>query len=1573
MNLQVIKNRIKKILAYTITSVLFLVIAAFLALQIPPVQNSLIAFYLKDFSHVTGFTSSIRSFRMLWFDRLELRGVHIYDPQGNSMITAREVMINFRLLQLINSPDVNIDGIYLDSAHVFLTKIDESDSSRDLNINVFIDRINKSFAASAKSEGSPGRTPRVNIGEATLNQSQFTYIDQDRDSIRSGFNYNQFSLAVNEGQIGGFVLLGDTTQFQVRTLIAEDLATNFKVKQLSTFFRISQLGMEFTDLDLHAGESIVTDSIVFRYDSLDDLSDFFEKVKVQARLRKTTLYPKDLAVFLPEAGQLKEPLEVEGNFSGRISKFKLNQMDVKTGNSHLAGSLEMDGLPNINETFIVLNLRDSQLDPEDLSFVLNKYTLERLRPMGRLNMHGQFLGYPTDFVANGVFSGRLGSIRSDINFKVNEEDFDRSEYSGTISLGNVDLGTYLNDTAMYQRVTLSGKVTGAGLTKTTADFLLNGTIKSIGINGYNYTNIRTDARFATGLVRGLVEIDDPNLQFRARGSVDLRDGRNQIKVQARLDTAYLHNLKLTRDTIFISTRLNADFTGLTLDSLKGIANFSDVLVQYNRQQLKLDTIHLEARKEVDHRSLKIESSLADAEVSGNYNYSNLSYDIETLLNEITLNIRNDQQAIRAYYRQKTYKPASYEASINLRLKDIRPLVNLMKLDLKLSADTRVEGKFTSGYTTIFNAYTRFDSLQYDGKLFVNSEVELTASKIADSTSVLAMATVNSEHQEFNKNLKTKNLLAEGIWNKSHIDFGLDADQDGQNNYVRLKGAVDFMRDSTMISMAPSVLKLLEREWNFAADNHIAVQGSDWGFHNLALVNAEQSVAVNGHISEDPYQVLSLNVNKLDLSLFNVLSTLKFGGVMDARIDMSDYYRRPTIGNDLHLKDLTVNDFLIGDITGRNAWDTVASRFNFNVMIDRSEKRIVSLNGFYTPSETESPLNIAARLEKANLSIVEPFLAEFFSQIGGTISGDFRITGQLEAPAVNGEGSVSDGQIMINYLKTMYRFTGNIGMTTSSIYFKDIELTDILRNKGHLHGAITHRNFSNMAIDLDASFHNLQLLNTTVKDNSLFYGQAYGSGNLSFKGPLSNMLIAATARTEKNTRIYIPLSGTSSVDKKEFINFVNLRDTSVIRKIEKGVKTNRVNLTGITLDLNIDATPDAYCEIIFDQKAGDIIRGRGNGDLKLQLDTKGEFNMFGPFEFTQGWYNFTLYDIINKEFEIQKGSRITWYGDPYGATMDIKASYNQQASLAPIILDTNLGDVPQLKRKYPVQVLLTLDGPMMAPNIGFDIVAKDLPKNIQTETRTINLDLEFAAFKNKLDEQELKRQVFSLIILRRFSPPESFDTSGSVVNSVSELLSNQLSYWMSQVDQNLVIDVDLGMMDQEAFNTFQLRFSYTFLGGRLRVTGDGTYNNTNTAGTPTPQQNPSSIAGDWTIDYMLTADGKLRVKAYSRTSVNPLLSSVNSQNTITTGASIMHTQSFNEIKDLWRSSREKRKAEEDAARKKAMQERQEEEKLQEKEKEELKKADEEKENTAQNQEPDTTPVKMNTDAYTDKRHEDDDAP
>jgi hypothetical protein len=272
--------------------------------------------------------------------------------------------------------------------------------------------------------------------------------------------------------------------------------------------------MEFVGLDLHAGESVITDTILFKFQGLRALNEFVENVGIHANLINTTIYPSDLEFFAPGVERIEQPLNLQGVFNGRINKFKFTKMKIDVGKTHLAGSIDMDGLPNINETFMIINLRKSKVDPNDLAFLFNENTFKRLLPMGRMELDGQFLGYPNDFVANGKFLRYSGEITSDINFKVNEKDFDRSMYSGHLSLSNFDLGKYLNDSTTFQKISMDGQVIGSGLTQHTADFRLDGHVYSVGFKGYNYRNIITNARLTAEQFNGSIDIDDPNLQIK---------------------------------------------------------------------------------------------------------------------------------------------------------------------------------------------------------------------------------------------------------------------------------------------------------------------------------------------------------------------------------------------------------------------------------------------------------------------------------------------------------------------------------------------------------------------------------------------------------------------------------------------------------------------------------------------------------------------------------------------------------------------------------------------------------------------------------------------------------------------------------------------------------------------------------------------------------------------------------------------------------------------------------------------------------------------------------------------------
>jgi hypothetical protein len=832
---------------------------------------------------------------------------------------------------------------------------------------------------------------------------------------------------------------------------------------------------------------------------------------------------------------------------------------------------------------------------------------------------------------------------------------------------------------------------------------------------------------------------------------------------------------------------------------------------------------------------------------------------------------------------------------------------LGNLDLYVSPGTQLLGNFSHSEVSSLSFTSKLDTIIYKGKNFLTNNVEFKGTKSQDSLQLNAALTVRSASQYFSSSFKTKNVLATAKWERDHIGFTVDVDQDGNDNILRLKSELDFLRDSIRIRILPTQLRIFDENWAFNQENYTLMKGLEWNIHRLRVTKGNESAMIEGFVSEDPDRAVTLRIDSLHLDILNSLLQEKISGVVNGNVEAKDLYHNPFVQNKLTVKNLTVDDFLVGDVSGLNQWNRERKRFDLNLSLERNDKKTVEMEGFYDPS-LASPLAVNAKLQNTNIKIIEPFMRGIFSNMDGSLTGNYTITGTFLEPIIAGDGKIQSAQLTIDYLKTTYYVTGSLGFSPTQIIFKDFTLTDELKNKGTLEGFLAHRNYHEFRINLDARFKNFQLLNTSAKDNNLFYGQAFGSGNLNMLGPLRNLKISATARSEKGTRIFIPLNGsTDNTSKKDFITFVNFADTIKLKKDAQKIK-NKDEPTGITMDMNLDITPDAYAEIIFDIKSGDIIRGYGNGDLRLQIDTKGDFTMFGAYEFERGNYNFTLYDIINKEFSINKGSRITWFGDPYEALLAINASYKQLVSFGPTISSTDPTVINsiQMRRKYAAEVLLKLDGAMMSPQISFDILAKDLPNQVPMDQGkpAVALNQEFKQFRAKLDEQELKRQVFSLIMLRRFSPPDAFATGGgsTLYSSVSELLSNQLSYWLTQVDQNLEVNFDLGNFDQEAFNTFQLRLSYSFLNGRLRVTRDGVFNN---------QYNRSEVAnmlGDWTVDYLLTPDGKFKVKMYNRTNINQLTSSISSQTAITTGFSLMNTQSFNNWKDLLNAARNRRKRE-----------------------------------------------------------------
>ncbi|MBX2974350.1 MAG: translocation/assembly module TamB domain-containing protein, partial [Flavobacteriales bacterium] len=326
----------------------------------------------------------------------------------------------------------------------------------------------------------------------------------------------------------------------------------------------------------------------------------------------------------------------------------------------------------------------------------------------------------------------------------------------------------------------------------------------------------------------------------------------------------------------------------------------------------------------------------------------------------------------------------------------------------------------------------------------------------------------------------------------------------------------------------------------------------------------------------------------------------------------------------------------------------------------------------------------------------------------------------------------------------------------------------------------------------------------------------------------------------------------------------------------------VDLSGISLDLKTRVTPDARFELIFDPTIGDIMAGRGRGDIEMTVSQTGEFRMRGQVEVTEGDYLFTLRNVVNKKFEVVPGGRITWYGDPLDAQLDLQAQYRVRAPLYDIMFEKN----DAYKKRVPVDVVMQLRDKLMNPEIGFDVRMPTVDDNIRTQVNSV-----------MSTEQERNRQVFALIVLNRFVQPQGLASNGApgaggnvMGTTGSELLSNQVSNWLSKLSDDFDLGVNYRPGNNITQDEMEVAMSTQLFNERLLLSTN--------VGVSYGAQSTSNnnLIGDFQLEYLLTPEGRLRAKAFSVSNDRNLNRS--DQAPTTQGVGVAYREEFSTLGELW---------------------------------------------------------------------------
>lgn len=1353
--------------------------------------------------------------------------------------------------------------------------------------------------------------------EAAITHSIFAYDNLNQPSATQGMDFAHILFSGINFKTRSAAILRDSIGVDVRTLTASE-RSGFSIKGLTAIVKATGQEVSLSKLKLETTNSSINNYLAVTFHEYEDFNDFINKVTLKADLDKAYISLKDLNYFAKGklAPLAHNKIFITGHVKGRINDLQGKGIALSIGrNTTLKGDFYTSGLPDVNETF--LNLRISQ-------FTTSADDIRRIYPsapfpanfntLGNISFTGNFDGFLTDFVTQGRLYTDIGSASSDINFKYNPK-LKTGSYSGDLALTNFDLGKWFGQQPLLGKISLKTTIVGNGIKLETINAKLNGEISSLTVKGYEYQDLKVNGLIKGKFFNGELTSHDRNLDMDFRGLVDLTEKLPRYNFTADIRNISLRDLNITRDTLNIRGLLTANFIGKKPDDMIGLIVGQDIFVQHRSDSVLVHSLTLTSTVNADQsKKITLLSDNAEGEMLGHFTFSGMSRAVSRYLN---------------YTFTKDYPDTTYvypqQFTFNFRFYDSSAITRVIDPKFRMIRNSVISGEFNT-YKEVLNIKASIPEVVYDKYALKRFDLDLTSHEgkinmrttadnfyIGDSLVVdTLIARLNKENEEFRFDL----LAADGKgFNKADI-----------TSYIRpVKGGVE-------IRMDPSAVYLGGNKWSFLPDNLLSIHGKKivTSPSGLVFVNGAQSVRLDSYLKGDSSTSINLTLKDAALADFLNIFSRKVKDItatVNGTVKVEDVFSRPAIVANVEARDLTMKDINIGTLRINSALDNINQRVNVTGGIE-GEKNDIALTGFFDIQRQN--LNMGLDIRSLNLNFLNhPLFVKYVKEVSGTASAHIGLTGPVNALIAKGSLHLNDARVKVSYLNTYYTLKDeDIELGDGYFDIGTLTVIDRFNNTAIGSGRIYHDHFKKFTLDLHVTTQRAEFLNTTVKDQPVFYGQIMAAGNVDFTGTIPYVNINAYGcTTQKGTYVHIPVNNSYETNRYNFYRFIKPGQLDTMLRARRSRQPTGVNFT-----VSVDVTPDAQVDVILDPVAGDILSSTGSGYMRIEILRSGDFGIRGLYTIARGSYLFTLQNVINKRFTLDPGGTILFNGDVYNAQLNAEAIYKVRTSTYDLISDLlgiysanavtstyNEEAISRSKNRIVVDLLLKLKGVLSAPEISFDIS----PQNPDPVIRTY-IDNKIQLIRTS--DAEMNKQVFGLLVMGKFLPTNSLaagdatstrSISGSVANTVSEFLSSQLSLYLGSFFDNLnVHDLDFNFNfkqyddwygtsanSADNLNTrreLQLALTKRFFNNRLSINVGGNFdfgdNKSAGSNTVTTSSNPNAyVTGDFQIEYVLDKNGSWRAKTYNKNDYD----NFNQRNRNKTGIGLSYRKDFDNWLDLFR--------------------------------------------------------------------------
>ena len=1429
-----------------------LCITGYIALQSSRVQTFLTRGLVKKLSERIDTNISVGKVNIALFKTVVLKDILIEDQKNDTLFYTETIYAAIDSIRF-RKKLIALNRLSFRNSHINI----ERDSSNNFNFQFILDSL---------------KTPRKQPGEWNylvdrfiFNKSDILYFDRFKNGDQT-LNIDDVNF-----NISNIKYLNDSLSWKIDQLTLNK-GNEFVINQLTSDFLFTDRKIELSDFELRTSRSEINESkFAFTLPVKDTTGQQPFHIDLIFSDSEIDLY--DLSLLLPSIKGMDQHVHFSGQIFGSEDDLKGKNLTLTTGeNTSAVLDFYANGVSDPSSMYLFLDLKRSQTSFHDLAKIKMptkngvKYLQfpEAFYETGIITYKGNFTGFSRDFVAFGTLTSEMGKLTTDLSVVPDEKG--RTLYRGEVATEDFNLGELFKIDALG-KITFDGSVDGMfNRANRTVAGAFEGDIHRIDVNSYNYENIRFDGILDNKMFDGLVMVDDPNLEFDFLGQLNFNPEVPVFDFRLDLKKALPGELNLGSHYpgAEIAFAMNAKFSGDKIDNLAGSIMVENGFYKNDNGDLNLKGLELRSITGGPVKYLSFTSDFFDVEINGNYYFQNIANSIRKSLNH--------------------YIPAiSYEMLAEVKENKFGYQLDVKNLDDVLKVfypELKVE--------TPFLLYGMVDS--------ENSFFELKGSIPGISTENVMVRNIfignNPNENRYSSRFRFGEILLRNGMRLQNLTVDSKISDNIIDNYIAWGDTIDRSYQGEIVTQAvfsknensqyphidlqwsPATIYIADSVWKinpFTA----TVDSSTINIQNFNFSSGSQNLNINGKIGKDLSNILSLRMNNIDLGLFGIYMNkdLPLGGILNGSAGLVDFYGKRILFSNLDIDKFRFKDREIGNITLVNQWDNDESTLNTELRAVSGNRQTMFANGYYNPSKNELLYN--AEFDNFSLVALETLIRKNFSNFHGDASGKLKVYGSPSKILMDGTVQGSNAGLTVDYVKVSYYFTDSVRFSGDTIHFNNINFKDIAGNRGIFNGTIVHDNFHNMIYNLSVSSNKITAINTSAGNNPQFYGKVIASGRLNITGRGKRVNLAGSGTTLQGTNVNINLENESEIARYDFIQFVSTEDP-----VKQEFLFSNKNEKDFNLNLTIRATPEARVQLIYNSQIGDVIKAQGEGLLVFGMDKDNNITLSGTYALERGDYLFTLQNVINKRFTIQQGGTINWSGDPYNANINIKAVYKLKASLYDLLVNTY--DNIYQSQRIPVECTIMLSDELSNPVIDFAI---DFPS---VEDRLID---EIRQFFNT--PEEMNKQILSLVVLGKFYTPEYLrgtyeaQTPNLIGTTASELFSNQLSNWLSQISNNVDIGLNYRPGNQITNDEIELALSTQMFNDRVTINGNiGNNNNPNST-------NNSELVGDFEINVKLNPSGKIKLKAYNRSNNNLIYETA----PYTQGVGFSLTEEFNHLKNI----------------------------------------------------------------------------